>query len=62
MSGSLGLTIQAEPPKKLKGDPAMETTENTNLQALREMVGRLVEGCTDEDLLDQVCKLLLPGL
>ena len=41
----------------------METTENTKLQALREMVGRLVEGCTDEDLLDLIGKLLvLPGL
>jgi hypothetical protein len=43
----------------MKGDPAMETTKTTNLQALREMVGRLVNDCTDEDLLDLIGKLLL---
>lgn len=37
----------------------MEITENTNLQALREMVGRLVEDCTDEDLLDLISRLLM---
>ena len=37
----------------------METTKNTNLQALREMVGRLAEDCTDEDMLDLICKLLM---
>ena len=40
----------------------MEITENTNLEALREMAGSLVEACTDEDLLDLICKLLVqPG-
>ena len=42
--------------KYLKGDPAMETTK---LETLREMVGRLAEDCTDEDLLDLICKLLM---
>ena len=40
----------------------MDTTKDTNLQALREMVGRLAEECTDADLLDLICKLLMqPG-
>ena len=40
----------------------METAKTTNLQALREMVGRLVEDCTDEDMLDLIGKLLMqPG-
>ena len=40
----------------------METTISNALQALRDMVGRLVEDCTDEDLLDLICKLLMqPG-
>lgn len=37
----------------------METAKNTNLQALREMVGHLAEACTDEDLLDLIGKLLM---
>ncbi len=36
----------------------MENTQNTNLEALREMVGGLVSACTDEDLLDLVYRLL----
>lgn len=40
----------------------MEATKTTNLEILREMVCRLAEGCTDEDLLDLICKLLMqPG-
>lgn len=40
----------------------METTKTTNLETLREMVGRLVGECTDADLLDLICKLLMqPG-
>lgn len=45
--------------QKLKGDPAMDATENTNLQALREMAARLAEACDDADLLDLICKLLM---
>lgn len=37
----------------------METTEPTKLENLREMVGRLADECTDEDLLDLVCKLFM---
>ena len=37
----------------------MENTKNTNLEALREMVGGLVEVCADEDLLDLVYKILV---
>ena len=37
----------------------METAKNTNLQALREMVRHLAEDCTDESLLDLICKLLM---
>lgn len=37
----------------------MEKTAQTQLQVLREMVGTLVEECTDEDLLDLICKLLV---
>ena len=41
----------------------METTQPSSLEALREMVGRLAADCTDEDLLDLICKLLMqPGL
>lgn len=36
----------------------METTEQTQLQILREMVGDLAAECTDESLLDLICKLL----
>lgn len=40
----------------------MATTENNKLQILRETVNRLAEECTDEDLLDLICKLLMqPG-
>ena len=38
----------------------METTDST-LQYLRETVSALAEKCTDESLLDLVCKLLLPS-
>ena len=37
----------------------METTKSNTLESLREMVGRLAEDCTDEDLLDLICKLLM---
>jgi hypothetical protein len=37
----------------------MDATKTSNLEALREMVGRLAEDCTDEDLLDLICKLLM---
>jgi hypothetical protein len=37
----------------------METAQST-LQYLRETVSALAEQCTDESLLDLVCKLLLP--
>lgn len=37
----------------------MEATKTNALESLREMVGRLVEDCTDEDLLDLICKLLM---
>lgn len=37
----------------------METTKTSNLEHLRNMVGRLVEECTDEDLLDLIGKLLM---
>jgi hypothetical protein len=40
----------------------MEATKPATLENLRDMVGRLVEDCTDEDLLDLICKLLMqPG-
>lgn len=40
----------------------MESTAQTQLQALREMAAALVAECTDEDLLDLICKLLAaPG-
>lgn len=40
----------------------METTKNTTLENLRELAARLAEECTDEDLLDLICKLLMqPG-
>jgi hypothetical protein len=47
------------PVNKPKGDTAMETAQST-LQFLRESVSALVESCTDEGLLDLICKLLLP--
>ena len=37
----------------------MESALDT-LQFLRESVSGLVEKCTDADLLDLICKLLLP--
>lgn len=37
----------------------MEATDRTQLQLLREWVCKLVEICTDEDLLDLICKLLM---
>lgn len=37
----------------------MEATDRTQLQLLREWASKLVESCTDEDLLDLVCKLLM---
>lgn len=37
----------------------METTQNTDLQAARDLAHRLVEDCTDEDLLDLICRLLV---
>lgn len=37
----------------------METAPST-LQYLREQVAALAEQCTDEGLLDLICKLLLP--
>ena len=43
----------------MKGDPAMETTKNTTLESLREMVCGLVSECIDEDLLDLIGKLLM---
>lgn len=36
----------------------METTKST-LENLREMAAELVAECTDEDLLDLICKLLM---
>ena len=39
-------------------DLIMETT--STLQYLRETVSALAEKCTDESLLDLICKLLLP--
>lgn len=52
-------TIPLDPASNLKGDPAMESTERTELQILREMVGRLAGDCTDKDLLELICKLLI---
>lgn len=37
----------------------MENTESTTLENLRDMVSRLADECTDEDLLDLVCKLFM---
>lgn len=37
----------------------METTKSTNLENLREMVVCLANDCTDEDLLDLICRLLM---
>lgn len=37
----------------------MEATDCTDLQLLREWACTLVERCTDEDLLDLICKLLV---
>ncbi len=37
----------------------MEATKPTTLENLRDMVGRLTEECTDEDLLDLICRLLM---
>lgn len=39
----------------------METTERTELEALREMVSDLAAACTDASLLDLICKLLVTG-
>lgn len=39
----------------------METTKRNELEALREMVASLAAGCTDADLLDLICKLLITG-
>lgn len=39
----------------------METTEITELLALQEMVANLAAACTDADLLDLICKLLVTG-
>jgi hypothetical protein len=41
----------------------MENTKTSTLADLREMVGRLAESCTDMDLLDLICRLLMqsPG-
>lgn len=36
----------------------MEPTALTQLEALKNMVSTLVEACTDESLLDLICKLL----
>ena len=36
----------------------MESTDQTQLQALREMATALVAECTDEDLLELIGKLL----
>lgn len=38
----------------------METMAFETLQFLRDSVNALVEKCTDESLLDLICKLLLP--
>ena len=37
----------------------MESAEDAELQILREMAAGLVRECTDEDLLDLICKLLM---
>lgn len=37
----------------------MEITAPTSLECLRETVCSLAAGCTDEDLLDLICKLLM---
>ena len=40
----------------------METTKNVTLEDQRDMARRLVDGCTDKDLLDLICRLLMqPG-
>lgn len=40
----------------------METTKAITLEDLRDMVGRLAQDCTDKDLLDLICRLLMhPG-
>lgn len=36
----------------------MEVPENDKLQLLRDWVCTLAEDCTDEDLLDLICRLL----
>ena len=37
----------------------MENAQNSNLEALRAIVGDLVSACTDADLLDLVYRLLV---
>ena len=44
----------------MKGVATMEQTAPTQLQFLRDTACALVAECTDEDLLDLICKLLLP--
>lgn len=40
----------------------MEITKDTDLQATRDLAHRLVDDCTDEGMLDLICKLLMqPG-
>lgn len=39
----------------------MESITQDVLQFLRETVSTLAEKCTDTDLLDLICKLLLPS-
>lgn len=46
--------------KNMKGVATMEQTAPTQLQFLRDTACALVAECTDEDLLDLICKLLLP--
>ena len=36
----------------------METTKNTDQQALKEMISYLVDTCPDEDLLDLIYRIL----
>lgn len=56
----VGATILSTPTTKIERGSIMETTDST-LQYLRETVSALAEKCTDENLLDLICKLLLPS-
>lgn len=56
----VGATILSTPTTEIERGSIMETTDST-LQYLRETVSALAEKCTDESLLDLVCKLLLPS-